>query len=86
MKSAKFESTGLTGGDSLPVLQSLPILLLIKKDNEILTGLSTQLEKKLEDLQQIVSNPSSILSYLVGLMAAKGENSGGAAGGTSSEW
>ncbi|XP_076953945.1 NASP-related protein sim3-like [Bidens hawaiensis] len=56
-----------------------------EKEIEILTGLSTELEKKLEDLQQIVSNPSSILSDILGMMAAKakgGSSSGG--GGTTS--
>ncbi|KAM3252836.1 hypothetical protein T459_06653 [Capsicum annuum] len=38
---------------------------------ETLTGLSTELEKKLEDLQQCVSNPSSILSDILGMVSAK---------------
>ncbi|KAL9241781.1 hypothetical protein vseg_015847 [Gypsophila vaccaria] len=38
---------------------------------ETLTSLSGDLEKKLEDLQQLVSHPSSILSDILGLMAAK---------------
>ncbi|CAN4079596.1 unnamed protein product [Withania somnifera] len=38
---------------------------------ETLTGLSTELEKKLEDLQQSVSNPSSILSDILGMVSAK---------------
>ncbi|KAL4581838.1 hypothetical protein LXL04_006370 [Taraxacum kok-saghyz] len=57
-----------------------------EKEIEILTGLSSELEKKLEDLEQIVSNPSSILSDILGIMAAKaakggGEGSSGNAGG-----
>ncbi|XP_016506474.1 uncharacterized protein LOC107824241 [Nicotiana tabacum] len=38
---------------------------------ETLTGLSAELEKKLEDLQQCMSNPSSILSDILGLVSAK---------------
>ncbi|XP_021725459.1 histone-binding protein N1/N2-like [Chenopodium quinoa] len=36
-----------------------------------LKSLSSDLEKKLEDLQQLVSNPTSILSDILGLAAAK---------------
>ncbi|MED6120590.1 hypothetical protein PIB30_022249 [Stylosanthes scabra] len=38
---------------------------------ETLKGLSTELEKKLEDLQQLVLNPKSILSEILGIAAAK---------------
>lgn len=38
---------------------------------ETLRSLSSDLEKKLEDLQQLVSNPTSILSDILGLAAAK---------------
>ncbi|KAJ8567210.1 hypothetical protein K7X08_019418 [Anisodus acutangulus] len=38
---------------------------------ETLTGLSAELEKKLEDLQQCTSNPSSILSDILGMVSAK---------------
>uniref|UniRef100_A0A5B6ZYJ8 Uncharacterized protein n=1 Tax=Davidia involucrata TaxID=16924 RepID=A0A5B6ZYJ8_DAVIN len=38
---------------------------------ETLAGLSGELEKKLEDLQQLVSNPKSILSDIMGMMSAK---------------
>ncbi|XP_020217647.1 NASP-related protein sim3 [Cajanus cajan] len=38
---------------------------------ETLKGLSSELEKKLEDLQQLVSNPKSILSEILGIAAAK---------------
>ncbi|XP_055805023.1 uncharacterized protein LOC129873855 [Solanum dulcamara] len=38
---------------------------------ETLTGLSAELEKKLEDLQQCMSNPSSILSDILGMVSAK---------------
>jgi HAT1-interacting factor 1 len=37
---------------------------------ETLTGLAGDLEKKLEDLQQLVSNPKSILSEILGIAAA----------------
>ncbi|GFQ01920.1 nuclear autoantigenic sperm protein [Phtheirospermum japonicum] len=38
---------------------------------ETLTGLCGELEKKLEDLQQLVSNPKSIISDILEIMAAK---------------
>ncbi|KAF7828781.1 NASP-related protein sim3 [Senna tora] len=38
---------------------------------DTLSGLSSELERKLEDLQQLVSNPKSILSEILGLAAAK---------------
>ncbi|KAA8531776.1 hypothetical protein F0562_006507 [Nyssa sinensis] len=38
---------------------------------ETLTGVSSELEKKLEDLQQLVSNPKSILSDILAMMSAK---------------
>lgn len=43
------------------------------KESEIetLKGLASELEKKLEDLQQLVSNPTSILSEILGMMSAK---------------
>ncbi|KAJ6378682.1 hypothetical protein OIU78_028829 [Salix suchowensis] len=41
---------------------------------ETLTGLSGELEKKLEDLQQLVLNPKSILSEILGMVAAKGKS------------
>ncbi|KAF2283650.1 hypothetical protein GH714_013255 [Hevea brasiliensis] len=43
------------------------------KESEIetLTGLSGELEKKLEDLQQLALNPKSILSEILGIAAAK---------------
>ncbi|KAK9067113.1 hypothetical protein SSX86_014438 [Deinandra increscens subsp. villosa] len=54
-----------------------------EKEIDILTGLSSELEKKLEDLQQAVSNPSVILSDILGMIAAKGKTSqtSGADGG-----
>lgn len=42
-----------------------------KGEIETLKGLSDELEKKLEDLQQLVSNPTSILTDILGLMSAK---------------
>lgn len=41
---------------------------------ETLTGLSTELEKKLEDLQQCMSNPSPILSDILGMVSAKAQS------------
>ncbi|CAK8539803.1 unnamed protein product [Lathyrus sativus] len=41
---------------------------------ETLTGLSSELEKKLDDLQQLISNPKSILAEILGLAAAKAGN------------
>ncbi|KAG8641285.1 NASP-related protein sim3 isoform X2 [Manihot esculenta] len=43
------------------------------KESEIetLTGLSGELEKKLEDLQQLALNPKSILSEILGMASAK---------------
>ncbi|EEF40066.1 protein HGV2 [Ricinus communis] len=38
---------------------------------ETLTGLSGDLEKKLEDLQQLAVNPKSILSEILGMVSAK---------------
>ncbi|XP_057962353.1 NASP-related protein sim3 isoform X2 [Malania oleifera] len=38
---------------------------------ETLTGLTSELEKKLEDLQQLVLNPTSILSEILGIVSAK---------------
>ncbi|GAB4848914.1 hypothetical protein Ancab_003726 [Ancistrocladus abbreviatus] len=55
---------------------------------EILSGLSGELEKKLEDLQQLVSNPTSILSDILGMMAAKargGESRTPSVGASSSQ-
>ncbi|KAK2657339.1 hypothetical protein Ddye_010391 [Dipteronia dyeriana] len=51
---------------------------LVDKEAEIetLTGLAGELEKKLEDLQQMILNPKSILSEILGMAAAK-ENSKG---------
>ncbi|KAL6956562.1 hypothetical protein U1Q18_040644 [Sarracenia purpurea var. burkii] len=51
---------------------------LVDKEAEIetLAGLSGELEKKLEDLQQLVSNPRSILSDILGMMSAKARGIG----------
>ncbi|CAK7339475.1 unnamed protein product [Dovyalis caffra] len=40
---------------------------------ETLTGLSVDLEKKLEDLQQLVLNPKSILSEILGMVSARAQ-------------
>ncbi|KAG5061132.1 hypothetical protein AAZX31_01G168100 [Glycine max] len=49
---------------------------ILDKQSEIetLKGLSSELEKKLEDLQQLVSNPKSILAEILGIAAAKAGN------------
>ncbi|KAI3785009.1 hypothetical protein L1987_44117 [Smallanthus sonchifolius] len=54
-----------------------------EKEIEILTGLSSELEKKLEDLQQTVSNPSIMLSDILGMIAAKGKGDQTSGGQTS---
>ncbi|KAL2252312.1 NASP-related protein sim3 isoform X2 [Sesamum indicum] len=54
-------STTSLSGDSLPEKEA---------EIETLTGLCGELEKKLEDLQQLVSNPKSILSDILGMMSA----------------
>ncbi|XP_042066390.1 NASP-related protein sim3-like [Salvia splendens] len=49
-----------------------PTVLDKKSEIETLIGLCGELEKKLEDLQQLVSNPKSILSDILGgIMSAK---------------
>ncbi|XP_058186188.1 uncharacterized protein LOC131303367 isoform X2 [Rhododendron vialii] len=60
------------------------------KEAEIatLTGLSGELEKKLEDLQQLVSNPTSILSDILEMVCAKArgiENNAPPSGTSSSQ-
>ncbi|KAI4327524.1 hypothetical protein L6164_019973 [Bauhinia variegata] len=40
-------------------------------ETETLTAVSSELEKKLEDLQQLVLNPKSILSEILGIASAK---------------
>ncbi|KAG2376036.1 uncharacterized protein HKW66_Vig0158100 [Vigna angularis] len=49
---------------------------IVDKQSEIetLKGLSSELERKLEDLQQLVSNPKSILAEILGIAAAKAGN------------
>ncbi|PNX78452.1 nuclear autoantigenic sperm protein [Trifolium pratense] len=41
---------------------------------ETLTGLASELEKKLDDLQQLISHPKSILAEILGIAAAKAGN------------
>ncbi|KAM1179387.1 hypothetical protein ACFX2J_018432 [Malus domestica] len=43
----------------------------IQAEIETLTGLAGDLEKKLEDLQQLASNPKSILAEIMGFVSAK---------------
>ncbi|KAI3500535.1 hypothetical protein L1887_36357 [Cichorium endivia] len=77
--------SGVLGRQSSNLSQTNDSVGEKEKEIEILTGLSSELEKKLEDLEQIVSNPSSILSDILGIMAAKaakgGEGSSGGGGG-----
>ncbi|OMO84195.1 Tetratricopeptide TPR-1 [Corchorus olitorius] len=59
------------------------------KESEIktLAGLAEDLEKKLEDLQQLATNPKSVIAELLGLASAKakgGENSAASAAVSSS--
>ncbi|CAI0554007.1 unnamed protein product [Linum tenue] len=51
----------------------LPDISVSDKEAEIetLTGLSVELEKKLEDLQQLAVNPKSILQEILGMAAAR---------------
>ncbi|GER51361.1 tetratricopeptide repeat protein [Striga asiatica] len=55
-------SSSVSSGDSLAEKAA---------EIETLTGLCGDLEKKLEDLQQLVMNPKSILSDILGIMSAK---------------
>ncbi|KAK9054067.1 hypothetical protein SSX86_025143 [Deinandra increscens subsp. villosa] len=93
MASANHESAGVLGRQSSSASQTTDSVADKEKEIEILTGLSSELEKKaglnsyplLEDLQQIVSNPSSILTDILGIMAAKGKGgSGSGSGGVAS--
>ncbi|CAK9158718.1 unnamed protein product [Ilex paraguariensis] len=56
---------------SSSVLQSGDSVADKEAEIQTLTGLSGDLEKKLEDLEQLVSNPTSILSDILGMMSAK---------------
>ncbi|KAJ0457614.1 putative tetratricopeptide-like helical domain superfamily [Helianthus annuus] len=76
IESTKPESAGVLARQSSSTSRTTDSVADKEKEIEILTGLSTELEKKLEDLQQIVSNPSSILSDILGMMAAKGKGGG----------
>ncbi|XP_071711177.1 uncharacterized protein [Rutidosis leptorrhynchoides] len=67
------DSAGPLGRQSSCASQTTDSVAEKEKEIETLTGLSSELEKKLEDLQQAVSNPSSILSDILGIMAAKGK-------------
>ncbi|KAK9750026.1 hypothetical protein RND81_02G167700 [Saponaria officinalis] len=58
-------------GDSSVASQANDSVSITQAEIETLMSLSGDLEKKLEDLQQLVSNPSSILSDILGLMVAK---------------
>ncbi|KAL2552089.1 Tetratricopeptide repeat (TPR)-like superfamily protein [Forsythia ovata] len=60
--SQTIQQSSNTSGDSLADKET---------EIETLAGLSGELEKKLEDLHQLVSNPTSILSDILGMMSAK---------------
>ncbi|KAL2531916.1 Tetratricopeptide repeat (TPR)-like superfamily protein [Abeliophyllum distichum] len=60
--SQTIQHSSNTSGDSLADKET---------EIETLAGLSGELEKKLEDLHQLVSNPTSILSDILGMMSAK---------------
>ncbi|KAI3726242.1 hypothetical protein L1987_66039 [Smallanthus sonchifolius] len=89
MPSGNAESSALLNRQSSSASQTTDSVADKEKEIEILTGLSSELEKKLEDLQQTVSNPSIMLSDILGMIAAKGkggrasvdQTSGGGGGG-----
>ncbi|GMI86431.1 NUCLEAR AUTOANTIGENIC SPERM PROTEIN [Hibiscus trionum] len=59
-----------------------------EEEIETLAGLAEDLEKKLEDLQQLVANPKSIIAEILGMASAKargGEKSASPAVGSSSQ-
>ncbi|XP_011025672.1 PREDICTED: protein HGV2 [Populus euphratica] len=58
------------GGQQLSDMQADKSVTDKEAEIETLTGLSGELEKKLEDLQQLVLNPKSILSEILGMVAA----------------
>lgn len=74
-------STGLASssaasefGDGEQLSKGSPTVLSVKdKESEIdnLVGLAEDLEKKLEDLQQLVSNPKSIVAEILGMASAR---------------
>ncbi|KAK1433016.1 hypothetical protein QVD17_09920 [Tagetes erecta] len=78
---ASGESAGLLNRQSSSASQTTNAVVDKEKEIEILTGLSSELEKKLEDLQQTVSTPSVILSDILGMMAAKGKSGQTTGGG-----
>ncbi|KAI3760894.1 hypothetical protein L1987_51296 [Smallanthus sonchifolius] len=84
LKSETESSSGSMASANPESTQTTDSVADKEKEIEILTGLSTELEKKLEDLQQIVSNPSSILSDILGMMTAKGKGGSGGGGGMAS--
>ncbi|KAJ1419087.1 Tetratricopeptide-like helical domain superfamily [Sesbania bispinosa] len=71
--------------ETCPASESNNSIVDKQAEIETLTGLSNELEKKLEDLQQLVSNPKSILSEILGIAAAKaGSGKESSAGNVSS--
>ncbi|CAI9780737.1 unnamed protein product [Fraxinus pennsylvanica] len=62
VSSQSIQLSSNTSGDSLADKET---------EIETLAGLSGELEKKLEDLHQLVSNPTSILSDILGMVSAK---------------
>ncbi|XP_073124943.1 NASP-related protein sim3 isoform X2 [Henckelia pumila] len=55
--------------------QSVDLLAVKESEIDTLTGLCDELEKKLEDLQQLALNPTSILSDILGIISAKAKAS-----------
>nr|GMD56845.1 NASP-related protein sim3 isoform X2 [Ipomoea batatas] len=60
-----------TAAESSNMLQSTDSSQDNEAEIETLTGLCSELEKKLEELNQLVSNPTSILQDILGIVAAK---------------
>ncbi|GAA0185899.1 chaperone [Lithospermum erythrorhizon] len=93
IKNFSGSTTTSEGSDSVKSLQrsfsssgSNDSLANKEAEIETLTGLASELDKKLEDLQQLVSSPSSILADILGLVSAKvrGANNSDATCGPSS--
>lgn len=87
--SAEAPTTSETGITAQPSAVVCDAVTDKETEIETLTGLCSELEKKLEDLQQLVSNPKSILSDILGgIMSAKAraiEKSAASAGMSSSQ-
>ncbi|XP_019195583.1 PREDICTED: NASP-related protein sim3 isoform X2 [Ipomoea nil] len=64
-------SSESTAAESSKMLQSTDSSQDNEAEIKTLTGLCSELEKKLEELNQLVSNPTSILQDILGIVAAK---------------